>query len=97
MVVLLLRKKYITSIHIDERSIIMNVPIVWKADKYLEREQITPYKFMKETGLSQKVAYGIAKGEQRTIDVGIIDKVMPYLRTLPGNETLQLGDVVEYV
>ena len=51
---------------------------------------------MKETGLSQVVAYSIARGEHRAVDAGVIDKVMPYLRTLPGNEKLQLGDVVEY-
>jgi hypothetical protein len=73
-----------------------NMPIRWKVRPILEGAQATPYRFWKETGLSRDVAYGIANGDHQALDLGVIEKALPYLRDLSGDSDLQIGDIVEY-
>ena len=74
-----------------------HVPVIWKVKDYLTKEKVSAYRFMKETGLSQQVAYAIARQEHSAVDVRVIDKVLPFLRELTCNENLQVGDIIEYV
>ncbi len=73
------------------------VPIRWKVSHILKAHEVTPYRFWQDSGLSSKVAYAIANDEHEVVDTGVIEKVIPYLRRLTRDETLQNGDVVEYV
>lgn len=72
------------------------MPVQWKVKIILEKHDTTPYRFWKETGLSREVAYAIANDKHPALDTGVIEKVVPYLRDLTRNESLQIGDVVEY-
>lgn len=73
------------------------VPIRWKVSPILKAHGVTPYRFWKDAELSSKVAYAIANDEHEVVDTGVLEKVVPYLRRLTGNDALQIGDVVEYV
>ena len=73
------------------------MPIRWMVKPILEARQTTPYRLWKDSGLSRDVAYAIAKGTHPALDVGVLEKLVPYLRELTRNESLQIGDVVEYV
>ncbi|MDQ3396737.1 MAG: helix-turn-helix transcriptional regulator [Deinococcota bacterium] len=72
------------------------MPIQWKVKDILERHETTPYRFWKNTGLSREVAYAIANDKHPALDTGVVDKVVPYLRELTRDKSLQIGDVVEY-
>lgn len=74
----------------------LQVPIRWKVKSILESKDVTPYRFWKDTKLSSKVAYAIANDEHDSVDLKILEKVIPYLRSLTGRN-IQIGDVVEYV
>lgn len=72
------------------------MPLRWKVKDLLKAHTITPYRLMRESGLSSVVAYGIANGEHQALDIRVIDKLLPALRKLTGDPTLQIGDIVEY-
>lgn len=72
------------------------MPIKWKVRELLEAHDATPYRFWKDSGLSRDVAYAIANGNHQALDLGVIEKALPYLRSLSGNDALQIGDIVEY-
>lgn len=74
----------------------LRMPIRWKVETILNTHEVTPYRFWQDTGLSSKVAYAIAKDEHPRVDGGVIEKVIPYLRELTGDEELQIGDILEY-
>lgn len=73
------------------------MPLRWKVKPLLDRHQVTPYRLMMRSGLSRAVTYAIANGTHPALDSGVIDKLIPAMRDLTGDEALQIGDVVEYV
>jgi DNA-binding Xre family transcriptional regulator len=72
------------------------MPLKWKVRDLLEAHSITPYRLRLESGLSSAVAYGIANGEHQALDMRVMDKLLPALRRLTGDSSLQIGDIVEY-
>ncbi len=72
------------------------MPIRWKVKPLLDTHGVTPYRLMVHSGLSRAVTYAIANGTHTALDSGVIDKLIPAMRELTGNEALQIGDVVEY-
>lgn len=73
------------------------MPIRWKVKPLLDHHGVTPYRLMMQSGLSRAVTYAIANGTHTALDSGVIDKLIPAMRELTGNEALQIGNVVEYV
>ena len=73
------------------------VPISWKVAPLLEAHKLTPYRLMVDSGLSSFVTYGITNNTHQALDAGVIDKLIPALRRLTGDDALNIGDVVEYV
>jgi DNA-binding Xre family transcriptional regulator len=74
----------------------MDMAINWKVKAILEAHGITPYKLRQESGLSVVVTYAIANNEHQALDTGVIEKLIPALRRLTGDDRIQIGDVVEY-
>ncbi len=72
------------------------MPIRWKVKPLLDTHGVTPYRLMVQSGLSRAVTYAIANGTHTALDSGVIDKLIPAMRELTGNDGLQIGDVVEY-
>ena len=73
------------------------MPIRWKVKPILDARKTSTYRFWKDSELSRDVAYAIANGSHAALDTGVIEKLVPYLRDLTRDESLQIGDVVEYV
>ena len=73
------------------------MPIHWKVKPILDANQTSTYRFWKDSELSRDVAYAIANSTHPALDTGVIEKVVPYLRDLTRNESIQIGDVVEYM
>ena len=73
------------------------VPLNWKVANVLEAHKLTPYRLMVDSGLSSFVTYGITNNTHQALDAGVIDKLIPALRRLTGDDSLNIGDVVEYV
>jgi hypothetical protein len=72
------------------------MPIRWKVKALLDEHEITPYRLMVESGLSRPITYAIANNEHNALDTGVMDKLIPALRKLTGDKSLQIGDVVEW-
>lgn len=73
-----------------------HMPIHWKVKPLLEKHKISNYRFWQDSGLARQTAYDIADGKHEALDTRVIDKLIPYLRDLTGNQKLQIGDAVEY-
>ena len=73
------------------------MPLHWKVANVLETHKLTPYRLMIDSGLSSFVTYGITNNTHTALDAGVIDKLIPALRRLTGDESLNIGDCVEYV
>ncbi len=72
------------------------MPLRWKVKPILDAHNVTPYRLMKDTNLSREVVYGIVNNTHEALDARVIDKLVPYLRELTRDKSLQIGDVVEY-
>jgi hypothetical protein len=73
------------------------MPIKWKVKPILDKHNLTPYRLMVESKLSRTIIYAIANNTHNALDVGVMDKLLPALRKLTKNKSLQIGDVVEWV
>jgi DNA-binding Xre family transcriptional regulator len=73
-----------------------HMPIHWKVKPILDQHSVSNYRFWKDSGLSRETAYDIANGKHESLDMRVIDKLIPYLRDLTGNPKLQIGDAVEF-
>ena len=71
------------------------VPVRWTIKPLLERHNITPYRLMKETELSQGTVYRLVNGETRSLNVDTLDHVMTALRRLTG-ERVEIADLLVY-
>ena len=74
----------------------LQVPIFWKVRPLLDAHDVTPYRLMQVSGLSRAVTYAIANNTHPALDIGVIDKLIPAMRTLTGDGALQIGDLVEW-
>ncbi len=72
------------------------MPLKWKVKPILDSHEVTPYRLWKDSGIARATAYAIANDEHSALDAGVIEKLVPYLRGLTGDEGLQIGDIVEY-
>ena len=57
----------------------MNMPLHWKLDKLLAENKITPYRVMKDTGLSPNTVYSIVRNETTTVHGQVLTKILTYL------------------
>ena len=71
------------------------MPVRWKVREYLQAHNITPYRLMKTSGLSQGTAYRLAHNSFNSVNAEIIDSVIRALRELTG-EDVQVSDLLEY-
>src|SRR5690606_5951019 len=71
------------------------VPVIWTIRPILDRHGITPYRLMKECGLSQGPFYRLVEGESKSPNAETLDGVMTALRELTGTE-LQVSDLLRY-
>ena len=73
-----------------------NMPVKWKVKPYLDRYGVSNYRFWQDTGLARQTAYDIANGIHEALDQRATDKIIPYLRRLANDNSVDIGDVVEY-
>jgi predicted transcriptional regulator len=71
------------------------VPFKWKLKGILDKHGITPYRLMKESGISQTTIYGIAGGRHATLNGQVLDRIMDALGKLTG-KTFSIADIVEW-
>jgi len=67
----------------------------WKIKEFLEAHSITPYRLMKDTGLSQGTVYRLANNDFNSVNAEIIDAVVKALRKLTG-KPVDVSDLLEY-
>jgi DNA-binding Xre family transcriptional regulator len=72
-----------------------SMPVRWKVKEYLEAHSLTPYRFMKESGLAQGTAYRLVNGDTRNLNADTLDATIRTLEALTG-QPVQLSDVLEY-
>ena len=73
-----------------------SVPVMWKVRATLDEHGISPYRFMKESGLSQGTVYRLVNGTTCTINTDTLDRVVTTLRRLTGKH-LELQDLLEFL
>ncbi len=71
------------------------MPVRWTVKEYLEAHDITPYRFMKESGLAQGTAYRLVNGDTRNLNADTLDAAIRALRSLTG-ERVEIADLLEY-
>lgn len=59
----------------------MSMPLRWKLDELLEKNDITPYRVMKDTGLAANTVYGIVRNETTTVHGQVLTKLLRYLES----------------
>lgn len=69
--------------------------VKWKIKELLRENGITPYRLMKDTGLSQGTAYRLANNDFNSVNAEIIDAVVKALRKLTG-KPVEVADLLEY-
>jgi DNA-binding Xre family transcriptional regulator len=57
----------------------MNMPLRWKLNTLLQQNDITPYRVIKDTGLSPNTVYGIVRNETETVHGQVLTKLLRYL------------------
>jgi DNA-binding Xre family transcriptional regulator len=71
------------------------MPVRWKVKEFLQAHNITPYRFMKESGLAQGTAYRLVNGDTRNLNADTLDAAIRALRTLTGAH-VSFSDLLEY-
>ena len=71
------------------------MPVKWKVKEFLQAHNITPYRLMKESGLSQGTAYRLANNNFNSVNADIIDALIRALRSLTGRK-VNVQDLLEY-
>ena len=71
----------------------MTMPLRWKLNEFLEANDITPYRIMKDTGLSPNTVYGIVRNETQTVHGQVLTKILRYLEGRL-NKPVKLSDVL---
>lgn len=75
---------------------LFTMPIIWKVKEYLKENNLTAYKLMKASGLTQGTVYRLANNEIGALNNDTLDATIKALRTLTKKEVV-LSDLVEYV
>jgi DNA-binding Xre family transcriptional regulator len=70
--------------------------VKWKIPALLREHNITPYEFMKATGLSQNAAYALALGAAERVYLETFPKLKFGLEKLTG-KTIAIGDLLDFV
>jgi DNA-binding Xre family transcriptional regulator len=66
----------------------------WRVSQLLKDHDLTPYKFMKATGLAQGTAYSIANGKGEAVRLDTLGAVISGLEQLIGRK-VELADLFE--
>jgi predicted transcriptional regulator len=60
------------------------VPLRWKLKEVLEQANITPYRFVQESGLSASTVYRITGGRTEGVQGKVLDDILSTLYRLTG-------------
>lgn len=71
------------------------MPVRWRVKELLEAHNITPYRFMKESGLAQGTVYRLVNGVTNNLNNTTLDATIKALRKLTG-EDVGPADLLEY-
>jgi DNA-binding Xre family transcriptional regulator len=66
----------------------------WKLREYLNQHKLSAYSLVQEAELAPNTVYALARGDQKRIDLGVLDKVMAALDNLTG-EQVTYDDLLE--
>ena len=61
-----------------------NMPLRWKLKEVLEKADITPYRFIQESGLSASTDYRITGGRTEGVQGKVLDDILGTLHRLTG-------------
>jgi predicted transcriptional regulator len=71
------------------------MPVRWKVKELREVHSLTPYRFMKESGLAQGTVYRLVNGDTQNLNASTLDATIKALRALTGKQ-VDIPDVLEY-
>jgi DNA-binding Xre family transcriptional regulator len=66
----------------------------WRLRKYLDEHGVSAYALTKATALAPNTVYALARGDQRRVDLEVLDKVITGLEQLTGRR-VELTDLLE--
>lgn len=72
-----------------------DAPIRWTIRPFLARHNISAYRLVKATGLSQGTVYRLVNGRARSLNAETVGRVLVALRNITG-ESVLVGDVVAF-
>jgi hypothetical protein len=67
----------------------------WKIPDLLKEHDITPYQFMRESGLAQGTAYALALGASTRVYLETLPRVRQALQTLTGRR-IEIADILDF-
>ncbi len=68
----------------------------WKLKSYLDANNLTPYKLIKASGLTQTTIYAIAQSKPSEVRFDTLTMIIRGLEKLTG-KTVEIADVIEVV
>lgn len=68
--------------------------IRWRLRQYLDEHDISAYALTKTAALAPNTVYGLARGDQSRVDLGVLDEVIAGLEQLTG-QTVTFDDLLE--
>lgn len=68
--------------------------VTWKLRDYLDTHEVSAYALLKSTDLAPSTVYALARGDQRRVDLAVLDKVIGALEQLTG-EQVKFDDLLE--
>ncbi len=71
------------------------MPIRWKTSDFLKANNISGYRFWKESGLPKRSAYRIVNGDARNFNADTLDATIRALRGITGKQ-VGVADLLEY-
>lgn len=68
--------------------------VTWKLRDYLNQHEVSAYALVKAADLAPSTVYALARGDQRRVDLVVLDKVLGALEQLTGQRAT-VGDLLE--
>lgn len=69
--------------------------VTWKLRDYLDAHEVSAYALLKTTDLAPSTVYALARGDQRRVDLAVLDKVITGLGQLTGKQ-VKFDDLLEH-
>ncbi len=66
----------------------------WKLRQYLDENELSAYALTKAADVAPNTVYALARGDQRRLDLEVLDKVLTGLEKLTG-ESVDVADLLE--